>query len=144
MKDKLNLDQDIIDARIAIGKRVVAEILSRPALHFANLTPAQLPDVPGLYVMTDAAGNVLRAGRTDAQTLRERVYRNHLMGNQPGNLRQQLVRAGVCADLETAKTWTRQNCAVRVLEIGRLEQAGLDLRWAEHFLLAVLQPKFSN
>lgn len=144
MEAKISPDQDLIDSRIAAGKRVVAEILSRPALPFASLTPAQLPDVPGLYVISDANGQVLRAGRTDAQTLRDRVYRNHLMGNQQGNLRQQLVRAGVCADLGAAKAWIRQNCAVRVLEMGWLEQAGLDLRWAEHFLLAILQPNFSN
>ena len=111
---------------------------------FVDLTPASLPNVPGLYVIIDEQDMVLRAGRTDAQTLRDRVYRNHLMGNQQGNLRQQLVRAGVCSDLETAKAWMRKNCAVRVVEYSWLEQAGLDIRWAEHFLLAVLQPKFSN
>lgn len=144
MKNKNNPGQDLINARIFLGKQMVDVILSRPALPFANLTPAQLPDVPGLYVITDGEGDVLRAGQTDAQTLRDLVYRNHLMGNQQGNLRQQLVHAGVCADLETAKAWIRQNCAVQVMEMDWLKQVSLDMRWAEHFLLAVLQPRFSN
>lgn len=144
MKDQINLDQDLINARIALCRQMVAEILSRPAIPFANLTPAQLPEVPGLYVISDANGQVLRAGRTDAQTLRDRVYRNHLMGDQQGNLRQQLVRAGVCADLVAAKAWIRQNCAVRFLEVTWLKRVDLDMRWAEHFLLSIIQPKYCD
>jgi hypothetical protein len=144
MIDKMILEQEKIDARIALGRRLAEEILSSPALPFADLTPAQLPNEPGLYVITASTGDILRAGRTDAQTLRDRVYRNHLMGNQSGNLRAQLVREGVCDDMESAKDWIRQNCAVRVVTSAWLNKAGLDIRWSEHFILAILQPIFSN
>ena len=62
---------------------------------------------PGIYRIFDVGEphETVRAGRTKtaAGGLRQRVYQNHLMGDQKGNLRAQLVAGGVCADLEGAK-----------------------------------------
>ncbi len=131
-----------IEQCIEAGRLAVQRILAAPKFSFATLTPAQLPDRPGAYVISDrATGQVLRAGRTTGQTLRERIYRNHLMGNQKGNLRQQLVTNNVCPDLDSAKEWIRQHCAVQVLTEDQLPD---DIRWTEHFLLAVLRPRFCD
>lgn len=84
---------------------------------------------------------MLRAGRASgAGGLRQRIYQNHLMGNQSGNLRAQLVRAGRCESLDEAKDWIRANCEVRFVVTA--EEA--DLRWIEHFMLAALRPEFSD
>ncbi|GAH40668.1 unnamed protein product [marine sediment metagenome] len=132
------------EARINEGREVVRAILSTPKYSFRDLTPSRLPDSPGLYVITAESGEVLRAGRTDKQSLSDRVYRNHLMGSQQANLRAQLVKNGDCADLEEAKQWVREHCVVQVLEQRVLETIGTEMRWAEHFLLAVVRPRFSN
>ena len=63
---------------------------------------SKLPCEHGLYVIyrKDAGdGEVLRAGRTKTagDGLRQRIYQNHLMGNQKGNLRSQLLADGICA-----------------------------------------------
>lgn len=138
------MEFDGIEERIGVGRQVVKMILEARKLSFHDLTPTKLPEEPGLYVISSHDGAVIRAGRTDKQTLRDRVYRNHLMGNQKGNLRSQLVKNEVSADLETAKQWIRENCEVQVLPKIALDRIGIDIRWAEHFLLAVLRPRFSN
>lgn len=125
-------------------QRLIEHIQQTKPIPFARMTPASIPDSPGLYVITIENDEVLRAGRTYRQTLRDRVYRNHLMGNQQGNLRQQLARANYCIDLESAKDWIRQHCTLRVVEVKWLSENGLDQRWAEHFILAIFQPTFSN
>ena len=83
-------------------------------------------------------GDFLRAGRSG--DLRRRIYQNHLMGKQQGNLRSQLVGHSVCSDLEEAKQWIREYCVVQLLAV-KSETA---LIWAEHFMLSVLRPRYSD
>lgn len=111
------------------------------------------PAVPGtkLFSVTEAAGvyafrehgskvgQYLRVGRSDS-SLRQRIYQNHLMGTQKGNLRAQLVRYGRCFSLDDAKEWIQKNCSVQVLVIADASER----RWCEHYILSVLQPDFSD
>ncbi|MCL5265973.1 MAG: hypothetical protein M1343_12435 [Chloroflexi bacterium] len=130
------------DERIEEGHHLIHKMVSGPKCEFKGLGPTKIPSKPGLYVISDkTTGEILRAGRTDDQTLSNRIYRNHLMGSQTGNLRAQLVANGLCEDMESAKEWIRDRCVVRWLTI---EDVVLDLRWAEHFILAVLRPRFSS
>lgn len=102
--------------------------------------PSVYPAVPGVYgIRLTGSGEWLRAGRTDA-SLRQRIYRNHLMGSQDGNLRAQLVRHHVCQTLEEAKDWMRDYCLVQYMPI---VEDGLRHRF-EHFLLAALNPRYCD
>ncbi len=81
---------------------------------------SKLPDKPGLYAISEksaCAGEFLRAGRTDEGGLRQRIYQNHLMGSQKGNLPQQLIGDGVCQDLNGAKAWILANCEVQFIVV---------------------------
>ena len=60
------------------------------------------------------------------------------MGNQNGNLRQQLVKDGICTCLDETKPWIRDNCIVRFLVMKDPKARTL----SEHFMLAVLKPKY--
>ncbi len=62
------------------------------------------------------------------------------MGNQKGNLRQQLVADGTCPDISRAKTWMRDNCVVQYAVIQNDEAR----RWAEYFVLSVLRPMYCD
>jgi len=117
----------------------VVELLAQPKLPFDRSLRSTLPAEPGLYAISRQEG-YLRAGRTDEGGLRQRVYQNHFMGNQAGNLRQQLVRARLCDDLEQAKQWIRQNCSVQVLVVQNDETR----KWTEHLLRSALRPMFSD
>lgn len=72
---------------------------------------------------------MLRAGRTKtaAGGLHQRIYRNHLHGNQSGNLRQQLVSKGVCAEISETKAWIYANCVVQFAVVEDDEMR----RWVE-------------
>ena len=131
-----------IEKHIQEGRQVIGEVMKATEYSFKDLTPSTPPSAPGIYVITIQNGETLRAGKT--KTLSQRIYQNHLMGNQSGNLRSQLVNAGVCVDLEEAKDWIRQHCAVRWIEKDVLDRIGVEINWAEHFMLAVLRPRFSD
>ena len=116
-------------------------LLAGSAIRFDEGCRRNLPEQPGIYRIFDIerADQTLRAGRADV-TLRQRVYQNHLMGDQAGNLRAQLVRAGECTDLNLAKDLMRHRLAVQVLPVAdQRERAAL-----EHFMLAILRPRFSD
>jgi hypothetical protein len=130
---------DWVEQRIGEAKSVLDRLLSAPRLSFDETLHSRLPDSKGLYaihVEDEPAGQILRAGRTDTG-LRQRVYKNHLMGDQAGNLRAQLVKEGACADLVEAKAWIQRNCRVQFVVVEDEEHR----KWAEHFMLAILRPK---
>lgn len=131
--------------REAECRQLLEKLLLAPQLAFGDALRSKLPEDPGIYaIYVNGAnpGEVLRAGRTKSAAggLRQRIYQNHLIGTQSGNLRAQLVRDGQCMGLEEAKGWVRENCTVQFLVIVD-EQLR---RWAEHFMLSILRPKYSD
>ncbi len=135
---------DWVTERIAEGRQLLERLLAAPPLQFDRSIRSRLPERPGIYaiyVRDGRPGKALRAGRTrGAGGLRQRIYQNHLMGKQAGNLRAQLVRDGVCSDLGKAKAWIQEKCLVQFLVIEHDEARA----WAEHFILSVLRPKYSD
>jgi len=119
-------------------------LLSAHHLEFNENLHQNLPEEQGIYVISriDQPSVAIRAGRTPSAKggLRQRVYGNHFMGNQSGNLRKQLINGGVCQTLEEAKEHIRQYMQVQVLVIADNEQR----KRAEYFMLAVLNPKYSS
>jgi len=133
-----------IAARLRALESQLAQLLSSPAIPFDDHCRRALPEVHGIYRIFDPTkpDGTVRAGRTKtaAGGLRQRVYQNHLMGNQVGNLRAQLVADGVCIDLETAKRLIRESLAVQILVV---EDEG-ERTWLEHFMLGVLRPRYCD
>lgn len=116
-------------------------LLASPIVKFDQECRGNLPNQPGIYRIfwLDRQSDTIRAGRTD-KTLRQRIYANHLMGNQAGNLRTQLVNAKYCVDLDDAKNFIRRNLAVQFISVLNTEER-VSL---EHFILAVLHPKLGK
>jgi hypothetical protein len=135
---------------VAIGERMhsleqqLSVLIRSPVITFDERCRSALPESPGIYRIFELARPeaTIRAGRTKtaAGGLRQRVYQNHLMGNQAGNLRAQLVAAGECADIEAAKRLIRGKFGVQVLVVENAE----DRTWLEHFMLSVLTPRYSD
>jgi hypothetical protein len=77
------------------------ELLACPILEIER---RNFPQVPGVYRILSRSepGATVRAGRSDV-SLRQRLYTNHLIGDQSGNLPAQLVGGGECADRDAAK-----------------------------------------
>ena len=122
----------------------LAQLLNSPAIRFDEHCRSALPEVHGIYRIFDPTkpDETVRAGRTKSAAggLRQRVYQNHLMGNQVGNLRAQLVADGACADLEMAKRLIRESLAVQILPVEDEEER----TWLEHFMLGVLRPRYCD
>ena len=97
------------------------QLLSGSVLRFDKGLRGALPESQGVYRIFDpnVPEQTMRAGRTKtaAGGLQQRVYQNHLMGTQNGNLRRQLVNGGVSADMESAKAFMRERLAVQVLVV---------------------------
>jgi hypothetical protein len=62
------------------------------------------------------------------------------MGEQFGNLRAQLVRGDPCENLDLARSWICEKCLVKALELDNPDV----LPALEHFMLAILCPKFGD
>src|SRR5216683_300920 len=94
-----------IDANIAVLRSTLEELLGQAPVSYSGATPASFPEKKGIYIITSSDGAVLRAGKTGSgkATLRQRLYQNHLMGSQSGNLPAQLVGSRKCIDLAEAK-----------------------------------------
>ena len=78
-----------LDTRTELLRAKVEELLRSPYIRFDAQCRAALPAEPGVYRIFDPAepANTIRAGRSKARGgLRQRLYQNHLMGGQPGNL----------------------------------------------------------
>jgi hypothetical protein len=124
-------------------QRRLEELLESPHIAFDAHCLSSLPAKPGIYRIFDPSDPVptIRAGRTNAKGgLRQRLYQNHLMGNQPGNLCSQLIRYGVCSDRAAAKNHVRTKFVAQVLII----EDNRERAWLEHFMLALLMPLYSD
>ena len=131
-----------VNANMSVLKETLEKLLAQTEIPYCDATPATFPENKGVYVITSSDGTILRAGKTGLgkATLRQRLYQNHLMGTQGGNLPAQLVGSRECPDLISAKHWIRKFCSVRFLPI----DDDLVRSRTEHFILAVLEPRFCD
>jgi hypothetical protein len=136
------MKREVIDSRIAINRSYLERLVAAPYHHFDSRLRSSLPEDPGIYrICMKSSGETLRAGVTkSSDSLRQRVYQNHFMGNQSGNIRSQLVKAKMCVDLDMAKDFLKNSCSVQWIEIQNNEER----TWAEHFMLSIFQPRFSD
>ena len=142
--DEFNVPSQTLYAQLEELQRQLFRLLRSPAIKFDDGVRRALPEAHGIYRIFDPTepDKTIRAGRTKtaAGGLRQRLYQNHLMGDQRGNLRAQLVAEGVCRDMEAAKQFIRQKLAAQFLVI----ENGDDRTCLEHFILAVLKPRYCD
>lgn len=134
-----------MQARIEENLDLLRALLNASELPFDQKLRSSLPESHGIYRIFEVGSDwssSLRVGRTKSagSGLRQRIYQNHLMGDQSGNIRAQLASRGRCANLDAAKEFLRERCRVQILVIKDDQQR----KWTEHFALSVLQPDFSD
>ena len=134
-----------MQARIEENLGFLRALLNESGLPFDQKLRSSLPESHGIYRIFEVGpdwSSSIRVGRTKfaAGGLRQRIYQNHLMGDQSGNIRAQLVSSERCANLDGAKEFLRERCRVQFLVIKDDQQR----KWAEHFALSILQPDFSD
>ena len=136
--------KEVFEKRIKDFYWVLVALLNFPPFRFDASLRKSLPTKQGIYRIFDGRKPeiTIRAGRTilAARGLQQRIYGNHFMGNQAGNLRQQLVNSRRADDLEGAKRLIKEHYWVQWAVIDDYEER----KWAEYYVLAVLQPEFSD
>jgi len=112
--------------------RSLSHLLDSTPFSFLN---ADIPDRPGIYVISDLTGRTFYIGQSG--NLRRRLLVDHRKGNGKSSIFRRKLARLKRLDTEPAITsYIMESCTVRLLEIdsewGRLEM--------EHFATAILSP----
>ncbi len=112
---------------------------------FGERLESVLPLEPGIYRIFENGSDwssSLLVGRTRTATdeLRYRVYQNQYIGNQKGNIKAQLVKSGRFKDQDEAKKYLEEKCKVQFI----IMEDENERKWAEYFILSILQPQFTD
>ncbi len=133
---------DWVLLRMAKWETVLDALLSSPQVPFDDALRSQLPNRKGIYAISKRGapvGEYLHAGRTKTQSLQHRILVQHFTqgGDKArGDLVQKVQDRGHAMDKKGAQAWIRDNCLVQCVE----EENDENRKWAEHYILSVLQP----
>lgn len=119
------------------------KLYSSKPIAFSSITPSQIPEEAGVYIISEIIESVetaLYIGRS--KNLRNRIYRNHLMGN-PINARLkkymiQVEKHHAFEDKVLAKQYIRANCYARWILEADLKKRGA----LEGYFTARFFPKY--
>jgi len=121
-------------------KASLKQLLSRPPVKFAEMTPSMLPQIAGVYLITKLEGGSeipYYIGRT--KNISKRLYRYHLMGSlASAPLKKYLVDNHVCSTIEEAKDFMLSNCAARWIEEADYRKRGA----IESYCTSILFPEY--
>ncbi len=119
------------------------EILSMEKIPYTRITPSVIPMQKGIYIISELIDNnevVLYIGRS--KNLRNRVYRNHLMGSTTNaRLKNYMVKDNnhLCFEnIELAKKYIKEKCYVRWIFEEDIRKRGA----LEGYFTAMLFPKY--
>ena len=117
------------------------ELMTAAPVSFSDLTPAKVPVKTGVYLVMGDEGEgeepyyIGRSGN-----LQERLYRNHLMGNeQASSLKKHVIADGRATDKEEAKQFLQRHCTARWIEVEEPRSCSA----LEAFCTAILTPKYN-
>lgn len=138
-------EREKMQSRINKNLDYLLPLISSKQYSFDENLRGSLPENHGVYrIFEDGSDwdSSLRIGRSKFgdRGLRQRVYQNHFMGNQEGNIKAQLVKAGKFRNQGEAKQYLKEKCKVQFILI----EDENERKWAEHFIISVLQPEFSD
>ncbi|MDX1377496.1 MAG: GIY-YIG nuclease family protein [Anaerolineales bacterium] len=101
---------------------------------------AKLPNQGGVYCISEKSDKtIIYIGQS--KNLRNRIYRNHLMGHQRNStLRRKIVKKEKFSSEDQVKDYLHQHCLVQIIEI----EDKLERNLFEHFAIAMLKPKYND
>ncbi len=132
--------QMLYDELIKSRTETLKKLAQSEKLKIDENLKGKLTDENGVYRFSLIDGNVtLKVGRTDT-SLKQRIITNHYNGDQPGNIRMQLVKNSYVKDFDASKKYLEEKCNLQYLVIENDDKR----KWSEHFIISMLQPKFSD
>ncbi|HTT24495.1 MAG TPA: hypothetical protein VMG82_36605 [Candidatus Sulfotelmatobacter sp.] len=129
---------------------ILERLLAAPAHKFDDTLRSKLPLKHGIYAIAESdgesQGEYLHAGQsgTAKEGLKSRIWVQHYCGGDSRRGSSDLVQKVM--DRQSlarpdAKLWIRKNCIVRWLVP---DMDINDWRWAEHYMLSILRPKWGR
>jgi hypothetical protein len=114
-------------------------LLARRQVPFRGRT-LETSDESGIYMFSDRRTNeALYVGQT--KTGFKSRFRDHWDGNASSDLTIRLVDDGVVESKAEGRNWIREKVSIRWIAADEL---GMCIKWAEHFAIGVLRPKFNK
>lgn len=121
----------------------LSELLKMEKVPYTSITPSVLPEKKGVYIISELINNVelvLYIGRS--KNLRNRIYRNHLMGSTTNaRLKNYMIKDinHPCFDnIGLAKKYIKQKCYVRWIFEEDVKKRGA----LEGYFTAIFFPKY--
>ena len=128
-----------IRTHIAEGVSLVDALLARQQVPLRGRT-VETPDEGGIYVFSDRRTNeFLYVGQT-TKGIKSRL-KDHWDGATASDLAKRLVIDGVAESVSEGREWMVDNVAIRWMTVNDLDTP---IKWAEHFAIAVLRPRFNK
>lgn len=130
------------ESRITALTQLLDGLLAAPAVHFKGLVLSSLPAEPGVYrIFESAAGSSATVYVGESESLRNRVYGSHLMGNTTVSpLKSKLLRTRRYPDAAAVKRYIRNDLSVQYVII----RSDIERMRLEHFTVAILGPYFND
>ena len=120
-----------IQTNIDEGLRMVEQLLASPQVAYKDLNIADVPDEPGMYLLSDhVTGEFLYVGK--GKRTRGRI-KNHWDGSS--SFRTEGLRS-----IAEAKEWLRSSVSIRWLTQNELT---MSITVAAHFAIGALRPKYN-
>ena len=128
-----------IRTHITEGISLVEALLAQQQVPLRGRT-VETPDVGGIYLFSDRRTNeFLYVGQT-TKGIRSRL-KDHWDGATASDLAKRLVVDGVAESVSEGREWMVGNVAIRWMTVKDLETP---IKWAEHFAIAALRPRFNK
>ena len=131
-----------IQARIDEGRMVVEALLSKQPISFKDMNSQTIPAERGIYAIKNCSTKqFLYAGKSER--LQRRIWEDHRSGNAQSDLAQILVNDKEISAQKPAQArgWMEDHCVAYCMTTSQLS---MDIKWAEHFVIAVLRPIYNK
>jgi hypothetical protein len=121
----------------------INNLYSIKPIAYSSITPSQIPEQAGVYLISEIIDNIetaLYVGRS--KNLRNRLYRNHLMGNPiNARLKKYMMQDEfhpAFENKELAKQYIKEKCFVRWILEDNIRKRGA----LEGYFTAIFFPKY--
>ncbi len=127
---------DKLEKRLPKLKKYADEILKQDTIRLTDLKYSQIPEKSGVYIIYNNK-KVIYIGNT--QNLRNRIYRNHLMGEERSSILKKKIMKERNLSRSKAKEYMKKYLSVRyrIIPTSKIDSV-------EHFLISLFVPKYND
>ncbi len=120
-----------------VNKRLLEDLNEILSAKPIKIIYRDIPEISGIYILSEKnIDNIVYVGK--AKDLRDRIYRNHLMGDSISGIKGKIMKKGNFTK-EQAKEYMKKYFFVRFMNF-----PAKDIVQIEHFAISILTPIFND